>query len=359
MEDVAVADYGPLNSAQARCVKMLKSQDITLSATADYVFAFQICEPMFVYEAALLLNGNHADAASVTTAIRQLGTSVTSVTNLGGLTLYQPGRLDAIVKARPLNYQDACDCWRYDGRCPGDPQLVTFLWGTATAAHQIEGGNRQQRLLDTRARPGHPLRGAVRQTRADSFQRYRRGHRRSSPSMGLDRVSLQPRVEPDRTLTADRSPPQDSTHYRRIIDTCRDAGLAPVVTLHHFTNPNWMRSARRLGRPKVGRAGSRASPKRCSRSSWTSISCARSTSPTCCSAWRICSALFPSKFPPRGSATTCLPHIGRRRPAAQRSPPSCRPHPGDARLDSPARRGAPARCPAFCRRRCLARRSHR
>lgn len=115
MEDVAVADYGPLNSAQARCVKMLKSQDITLSATADYVFAFQICEPMFVYEAALLLNGNHADAASVTTAIRQLGTSVTSVTNLGGLTLYQPGRLDAIVKARPLNYQDACDCWRYEG----------------------------------------------------------------------------------------------------------------------------------------------------------------------------------------------------------------------------------------------------
>ncbi|MGW0576998.1 family 1 glycosylhydrolase, partial [Streptomyces sp. NPDC002920] len=28
-------------------------------------------------------------------------------------------------------------------------------------------------------------------------------------------------------------------HYRRMIDTARDLGLEPVVTLHHFTNPRW------------------------------------------------------------------------------------------------------------------------
>jgi beta-glucosidase len=28
-------------------------------------------------------------------------------------------------------------------------------------------------------------------------------------------------------------------HYRRMIDTAREYGLTPIVTLHHFTNPQW------------------------------------------------------------------------------------------------------------------------
>ena len=28
-------------------------------------------------------------------------------------------------------------------------------------------------------------------------------------------------------------------HYRRMLDGCRDRGLAPIVTLNHFTTPRW------------------------------------------------------------------------------------------------------------------------
>jgi beta-glucosidase len=31
-------------------------------------------------------------------------------------------------------------------------------------------------------------------------------------------------------------------HYKRICETCRDRGLKPVVTFHHFTSPRWLAS---------------------------------------------------------------------------------------------------------------------
>lgn len=33
------------------------------------------------------------------------------------------------------------------------------------------------------------------------------------------------------------------THYGRVLDKCRELGLVPFVTLHHFTNPTWFASA--------------------------------------------------------------------------------------------------------------------
>ena len=29
-------------------------------------------------------------------------------------------------------------------------------------------------------------------------------------------------------------------HYRRMCDACRERGLAPIVTFHHFTTPRWL-----------------------------------------------------------------------------------------------------------------------
>ena len=115
MEDVPVSAYGPRNRNQQRCVRLLKSQGITLSSSADFIYAWQICEPFFVYEAALAKNGGRLDPTSVLAGIQGLGTSFTSVTNLGGKTLYGPGRADAIDSARPLVYADSCGCWRYTG----------------------------------------------------------------------------------------------------------------------------------------------------------------------------------------------------------------------------------------------------
>ena len=114
MEDIAVATYPKRNANQARCLALLKSQGITPSATADYVFAYQICEPFFLYEAALRRIGG-TSAADVVRGVHSLGSSYQSITNLDGQSLFTAGRSDAILKARPLIYGDACNCWSYQG----------------------------------------------------------------------------------------------------------------------------------------------------------------------------------------------------------------------------------------------------
>ncbi|MGA7835446.1 MAG: family 1 glycosylhydrolase [Acidimicrobiales bacterium] len=112
-----------------------------------------------------------------------------------------------------------------------------FLWGTATSAYQIEGGNENsdwahfERTAGTRA--AEPCRDAC-----DSWNRYREDldivH-----SLGLNayRFSLEwARIEPARgSISRDAL-----AHYREMIDACRARGVLPVVTLHHFTIPQWL-----------------------------------------------------------------------------------------------------------------------
>jgi beta-glucosidase len=42
-----------------------------------------------------------------------------------------------------------------------------------------------------------------------------------------------------------------SEHYRRMLGTCREHGLMPVVTLHHFTSPRWVGNAGGWAAPEV------------------------------------------------------------------------------------------------------------
>ena len=51
--------------------------------------------------------------------------------------------------------------------------------------------------------------------------------------------------------------------YRAMLGALRDAGIEPMVTLHHFTLPAWLARARRRARRRLRRAprvASRASP---------------------------------------------------------------------------------------------------
>lgn len=111
-----------------------------------------------------------------------------------------------------------------------------FLWGAATAGHQVEGNNvnADQWLLETTEPrlPASPSGDAC-----DSFELWREDLdlvRR----LGLNtyRFSIEwPRIEP--------VPGEFSIamldHYKAMIDGCRASGLAPVVTLCHFTTPRW------------------------------------------------------------------------------------------------------------------------
>ncbi len=110
----------------------------------------------------------------------------------------------------------------------------SFLWGAATAPHQIEGNNINS---DWWAResvmPGmEPSGDAV-----DSYHRYREDMRILADS-GLNayRFGIEwARIEPREGEFSNA----ELAHYRRMIETAFEFGITPVVTLSHFTTPRW------------------------------------------------------------------------------------------------------------------------
>jgi beta-glucosidase len=112
-----------------------------------------------------------------------------------------------------------------------------FLWGAATSAHQVEGGDEAsdwaawERLPQTTcAEPA----GAA----CDHLNRYPDDIRLLA-DLGLNsyRFSVEwSRIEPEPGRFDDRW----LAHYRQMCATCREHGLLPIVTLHHFTNPAWV-----------------------------------------------------------------------------------------------------------------------
>lgn len=109
-----------------------------------------------------------------------------------------------------------------------------FLWGASTAPHQVEGNNTNS---DWWAREGkipglQPSGDAL-----DSYNRYpedmgllaQAGF--NSYRFGIEWARVQPAPDVFSDLELD--------HYRRMIETSISLGLTPVVTLHHFTIPQW------------------------------------------------------------------------------------------------------------------------
>ena len=112
-----------------------------------------------------------------------------------------------------------------------------FMWGAATAAHQVEGGlvNDWQAFEAT---PGTVHGGDTSAIAVDHFRRYDQDFALAA-GMGHNahRLSLEwARLEPERG----RYDPQAVAHYRAVLGSLRRRGLTPMVTLHHFTNPQWV-----------------------------------------------------------------------------------------------------------------------
>jgi beta-glucosidase len=112
-----------------------------------------------------------------------------------------------------------------------------FLWGTATAAHQVEGSNINSDCWALEhAQPSlfvEPSGDAV-----DHYHRYAEDIGIVA-DLGLDayRFSVEwARVEPEAGFVSQAA----LDHYRRVADACLARGIAPVVTLHHFTQPRWL-----------------------------------------------------------------------------------------------------------------------
>ncbi len=111
-----------------------------------------------------------------------------------------------------------------------------FLWGAATAAHQIEGNNINSNWWVHENEPGTTIVEPSGDA-ADSYHRYRDDIRLLS-ELGLQsyRFSIEwARIEPERGMLSRAS----VDHYRRMVDTCLEFGIEPIVTLMHFTVPRW------------------------------------------------------------------------------------------------------------------------
>ena len=120
----------------------------------------------------------------------------------------------------------------------GSPFPQGFLWGAATAGHQVEGNNVNSDVwFLEHAQPtvyAEPSGDA-----ANSFELWR-SDLQLVKQMGLNsyRFSLEwARIEPEQG--------QFSTamldHYKATIDACRQLGITPVVTFNHF---GWQQSCR-------------------------------------------------------------------------------------------------------------------
>lgn len=112
-----------------------------------------------------------------------------------------------------------------------------FLWGTATAAHHVEGKNRNNQWWAFEQQPGAIWRGDRSGLACDWWRNAEADFDRMQ-GLGLNahRLSLEwSRIEPQ----PGQFDFQALGRYREMLAGLRSRGMTPLVTLHHFTDPLW------------------------------------------------------------------------------------------------------------------------
>lgn len=113
-----------------------------------------------------------------------------------------------------------------------------FLWGTATASHQVEGNNKNNDWWMWEQQAGKILQGH-RSGLACDWWEHAEADLDLAAEMGTNahRLSVEwSRIEPEPSVF-------DSAvldRYRQIIVAMHQRGIEPMVTLHHFSNPLWL-----------------------------------------------------------------------------------------------------------------------
>ncbi len=111
-----------------------------------------------------------------------------------------------------------------------------FLMGTATAALQIEGGDRNNNWYrwseEGKIKDGsHSIRANDHYNRVEEDIALMKEMNNDTYRLGLEWSRIEP--EPERWDS------KGLAHYRRELTLLNDAGIKPLVTLHHFSHPLW------------------------------------------------------------------------------------------------------------------------
>ncbi|MFZ0216136.1 MAG: family 1 glycosylhydrolase [Candidatus Dormiibacterota bacterium] len=111
-----------------------------------------------------------------------------------------------------------------------------FLWGCATAAHQVEGGNFQNDWWRFEEQGGI-VTGDSSGVAIDHWHRFRDDFRLLHELRNnAHRLSIEwSRVEPE----PGRFDARAVAHYREVLQELRRLGMTPMVTLLHFSSPGW------------------------------------------------------------------------------------------------------------------------
>jgi beta-glucosidase len=109
-----------------------------------------------------------------------------------------------------------------------------FLWGAATSAYQVEGGNTRADWWQWEKETGKEPSG-------DACRHYELYEQDFDLAKGLHhnahRLSLEwSRIEPEEGKFSEEA----LEHYLNVVLALKARGIEPLVTLHHFTNPAWL-----------------------------------------------------------------------------------------------------------------------
>jgi beta-glucosidase len=115
-----------------------------------------------------------------------------------------------------------------------------FLWGSAGAAYQIEGGNVASDIWVLE----HVKPSLFQQPSGDADDSYNRYEEdialAASFGFNAHRFSIEwSRIEPEPGQVSHAA----IAYYRRVLETIRRHGMTPVLTYNHFTTPRWFAAA--------------------------------------------------------------------------------------------------------------------
>jgi beta-glucosidase len=112
-----------------------------------------------------------------------------------------------------------------------------FLLGAATAAHQVEGNNTNSDFWTMEQIPQSLFKEPSLEC-LDHYNHYREDiDLLAGAGLNAYRFSIEwARIQPDK----DTFDQKEIYHYRDMISYCREKGVSPIVTMHHFSSPKWL-----------------------------------------------------------------------------------------------------------------------
>ncbi len=121
-----------------------------------------------------------------------------------------------------------------------------FLWGAATSAYQVEGGNTNNQWWAFEQLEGKIERGERCGAACNHYERYEEDFDLAQGlKHNIHRLSIEwSRVCPEEG-TFDSN---EIEHYRRVLEALKERGIKVLLTMHHFTDPLWFFDKGSFGR---------------------------------------------------------------------------------------------------------------